>query len=102
MAHPTNLLSLVYARIYFPTLSNGLKDIAGYLGFQWSTPPTSGLEAIVWRYRWEASRDHAEKQALLHYNRQDCEALQIVANSVFNLSEAHGSDRSPRSEGLLT
>jgi hypothetical protein len=29
MAHPTNLLSLVYARIYFPTFSNGLKDIAG-------------------------------------------------------------------------
>ena len=103
MAHPTNLLSLVYARIYFPTLSNGLKDIAGYLGFQWPTPPTSGLEAIVWRHRWEASTDHAERQALLHHNRQDCEALQIVANSVFNLHcEAHGSDRSPRSEVVRT
>jgi predicted RecB family nuclease len=28
IAHPTNLLSLVYARIYFPTFSNSLKDIA--------------------------------------------------------------------------
>jgi predicted RecB family nuclease len=34
IAHPTNLLSLVYARIYFPTFSNSLKDIARYLGFQ--------------------------------------------------------------------
>ena len=62
--HPTNLLSFVYARIYFPTFSNGLKDIAGYLGFQWSGSPASGLEAIVWRHRWEASRDSREEQAL--------------------------------------
>ena len=29
-----NVLSLIYAQIYFPTYSNGLKDIAHYLGFQ--------------------------------------------------------------------
>ena len=27
-----NLLSVIYSRIYFPTSSNGLKDIARYLG----------------------------------------------------------------------
>src|SRR5215472_10747586 len=27
-----NLVSFVFAQIYFPTFSNGLKDIAGYLG----------------------------------------------------------------------
>jgi predicted RecB family nuclease len=26
-----NLLAIMYARVYFPTYSNGLKDIAGYL-----------------------------------------------------------------------
>lgn len=103
MAHPTNLVSLVYARIYFPTLSNALKDIAAYLGFQWSGAPASGLEAIVWRHRWEASRDHVERQALLQYNRQDCEALQIVANRLVDLHcEAHASDRWPRSEVVRT
>ena len=85
IAHATNLLSLIYARIYFPTFSNGLKDIAGYLGFQWSGAPASGLEAIVWRRRWEASRDYAERQALLDYNRQDCDALKIVANRLIDL-----------------
>ena len=29
----TNLLSVIYARIYFPTYSNGLKEIARFLGF---------------------------------------------------------------------
>ena len=62
-----------------------LKEIAGYLGFRWSGSPASGLEAIVWRHRWEASRDPTVKQALLDYNRQDCEALEIVANRLVDL-----------------
>ncbi len=103
ISHATNLLSLIYARIYFPTFSNGLKDIAGYLGFQWSGAPTSGLEAIVWRHRWQASRNYAERQALLDYNRQDCDALKIVANKLIDLHcGAPGSDRSPRCEVVRT
>ena len=42
--NPTNLLSYIYAQIYFPTYSNGLKEIAGFLGFRWSGSLTSGLE----------------------------------------------------------
>jgi predicted RecB family nuclease len=83
-----NLLSLVFAHIYFPTFSNGLKDIAGYLGFRWSGSPSSGLEAIVWRHRWEALRDPSLKQALYDYNRQDCEALALVASRVTDLHRA--------------
>ena len=83
-----NLLSFVFARIYFPTFSNGLKDIAGYLGFQWSGSPSFGLETIVWRHQWETSRDPAAKQALIEYNRQDCEALELVANRLIELHRA--------------
>lgn len=81
----TNLLSFIYAQIYFPTYSNGLKEISGYLGFQWSGSPSSGLETIVWRHQWEATRDPAAKQALIDYNRQDCEALDLVANRLIDL-----------------
>src|SRR5215831_3004075 len=83
--HAMNLLSFVFAHIYFPTLSNGLKEIAGYLGFRWSGSLASGLEAIVWRYRWERSQDLREKQALLNYNREDCEAVELVANKIIDL-----------------
>ena len=86
--HAVNLLSLVFAHIYFPTFSNALKEIAGYLGFRWSGPPASGLEAIVWRHRWEASRDPREKQALLDYNREDCKALELVAKRMVDLYRA--------------
>ena len=83
--HAVNLLSFVFAHIYFPTFSNGLKEIAGYFGFRWSGSPTSGLEAIVWRHRWEESKELREKQALLNYNREDCEAVALVANKIIHL-----------------
>jgi predicted RecB family nuclease len=83
--HPTNLLSLIYAQIYFPTYSDGLKEIVGHLGSRWSGSLTSGLETIVWRHRWEVSRDPAVKQTLLDYNRQDCEALELLANRLVDL-----------------
>ena len=99
----TNLLSFIYAQIYFPTYSNGLKEITGYLGFRWSGSLTSGLETIVWRHRWEASRDPAVKQTLLDYNRQDCEALELVANRLVDLHRAAPADgKSSQGEVVLT
>ena len=43
-----NLLSVIFGQIYFPTYSNGLKEIAGWLGFRWSDRDSSGLQSIVW------------------------------------------------------
>jgi predicted RecB family nuclease len=86
--HAVNLLSFLFAHIYFPTFSNGLKEIAGYLGFRWLGSPASGLEAIVWRHRWESSRDPSIKQALLDYNRKDCEALELVTSRMVDLHHA--------------
>ena len=83
--HAVNLVTFVFARIYFPTFSNSLKEIAGFLGFRWSGPLASGLEAIIWRHAWEASGDSTAKRTLLDYNQEDCRALEIVANSLINL-----------------
>jgi len=99
----TNLLSFIYAQIYFPTYSNGLKEITGYLGFRWSGSLTSGLETIVWRYRWEALREPTVKQTLFDYNRQDCEALELVANRLVHLHRAAPTDgKSSQGEVVLT
>ena len=98
-----NLVTFVFARIYFPTFSNSLKEIAGFLGFRWSASPASGLEAIIWRHGWEASRDPAAKQALLDYNQEDCEAPEIAANSVIDLYHtAPAEQKSPRNDVVLT
>src|SRR2546423_2174618 len=39
-----NLLSVIFGQIYFPTYSNGLKDIAGWLGFKWSDQVAAATE----------------------------------------------------------
>src|SRR6202040_3792225 len=51
-----NLLAVVYAQVYFPTYSNGLKDIARYLGFRWSHPTASGLAALSWARFFEKTK----------------------------------------------
>ncbi len=86
-----NLLSTIFAQVYYPTYSNGLKDIAGFLGFTWSDTEASGARAIVWRHAWEAARDPVIKKTLVTYNAEDCEALALVAQSIFRLAtrEAH-------------
>jgi hypothetical protein len=77
-----NLLTHLFAQIYFPGFSNGLKDTAGTLGFNWSEVGSPGLKAIAWRCQWEELRDSMLKERLTTYNAQDCEALSLVADTV--------------------
>jgi predicted RecB family nuclease len=86
-AESINLLSVIYSQIYFPTYSNGLKDIAQYLGFQWSDARASGLNALTRRAQWESSKNPELKQKLITYNAEDCEALEKVVNVVTQLCQ---------------
>jgi predicted RecB family nuclease len=81
-----NLLSVTFAQVYFPTFSNGLKEIAGNLGFRWSEPTATGIRTVVWRQEW-TEKVPASKQALLTYNAEDCAALEVVAHRLIDLHE---------------
>lgn len=81
-----NVLSPIYAQIYFPTYSNSLKDIAPYLGFQWSESDASGLTSLIWRAEWESSKNIDLKQKLIIYNLEDCAALTRVLGCVYELT----------------
>lgn len=80
-----NLLSVIYSRIYFPTYSNSLKDIAQYLGHRWPVEIRNGYEALLARHYWDASGEMSVKESLLSYNTSDCEALQLAAHCVSKL-----------------
>lgn len=82
IASATNILSVTFAHIYFPTYSNGLKEIAGWLGFKWSGLSPSGTQSIVWRREWDKSPVAHLKQQLLAYNSEDCAGLELIANTV--------------------
>ena len=83
---PVNLLNVIFAQVYFPTYTNGLKEVAGSMGFNWSDEKASGVQSVVWRNTWEQSRDPAVNQALVQYNAEDCEALEIVTNALIEIS----------------
>lgn len=90
IARPFNLLSMIFAHIYFPTYSNGLKDLARFVGFDWSEPTAAGAQAVVWRSEWEQSHDPAVKQKLIDYNAEDREGLRRVTDFVRTLSTPPG------------
>jgi predicted RecB family nuclease len=85
LAALTNVLTVIYPHFYFPTYSNGLKEVAGCLGCRWTEPNASGIESVVWRKNWETTGDASWKARLIRYNLEDCDALRRVCDF---LSEA--------------
>lgn len=92
-----NVLSAIRNCVYFPTLSNGLKDIGRYLGCVWTAENASGLQSLVWRDRWEQDRESVWKENLLTYNADDCIALKKVTECVQAIAEVAKN----RSSGAL-
>ena len=81
-----NVNKYIFGKIYFPTYSNGLKDISSYLKLDTETEITSGLNSIVYRYKWENSRNSELKYRLVEYNKSDCIALMLLLNKLTNIS----------------
>lgn len=96
-----NLISVMFARVYFPTFSNSLKEIARYCGYRWSDPSASGLQAIRWRNGWAASEAPALKLLLLKYNAEDCSALEIVTGKIIELSQAVPEPEGPSQRDVV-
>ena len=80
-----NVLGAIRTNVYFPAYSNGLKDIASFLGATWTGKVTSGIDCIAARMRWEESKDSVIKEEIVDYNRQDCLAVQRVADFLLSL-----------------
>ena len=100
LASLVNVLSLIYAHFYFPTYSNGLKEIGGYLGHVWTEPNASAAQSIAWRIWWRRTRDDSWKDKLIAYNLEDCAALRTVLELLARVSaEAPASLDLAKSDG---
>lgn len=69
-----NVNKFIFGRIYFPTYSNGLKQLGIALGLKWTDETASGLQSIVWRNYWEEGEEEY-KNKLIMYNQEDCVAV---------------------------
>ena len=77
-----NLLSFIFSRIYFPTYSNGLKEIGSFIGATWQSSQPSSIQSIAWRSAWEASRSDDLRRLLQVYNQNDCEAACVLFDAL--------------------
>ena len=82
-----NVNSFIFGKVYFPTRSNTLKDLGRFVGATWSFSDASGLQSVVWRFQWEASKDRALKGQLLAYNLQDCQVLRFLVTELRNIGQ---------------
>jgi len=73
-----NLLGFLRTHVYPPVYSNGLKEVAHFLGFKWKIAGADGLQSVQWRKSWENGKDATVKENLIQYNLDDCKALLIV------------------------
>lgn len=85
-----NLNACIYGKLYFPSRSNNLKHLGRLFGAYWSVPDASGLQSLVWRHRWEETRESRYQEMLLTYNREDCEALWLLAEELSKIITSTG------------
>lgn len=87
-----NVASSVFGKVYFPVRSNGLKTLGQFVGAIWTDPQASGLQSLIWRHRWELTRDERFRQSLLRYNREDCEAVRLLVDRLDQIRREAASD----------
>jgi len=75
-----NLLDYFYSDVFPPTYSNGLKEIAKYLGFEWSKRNANGIQVTYWRNDWLENQSEKTKRKIITYNIEDCLALLKIKN----------------------
>jgi hypothetical protein len=98
LANSCNVVSIIHAGIYFPTYSNGLKDVGAYLGCTWSEGDASGARSMAWRRAWESAGEDAIKRKLITYNAEDCAALRRVTECIAEIVEGMGKGTSQPDE----
>jgi predicted RecB family nuclease len=100
MNKSTNMLTVIYSNLYFPTYSNSLKEIGKYLGCTWSAPNASGIQSIVWRRKWEHSKGTKLKDTLIRYNYEDCVGLKIITDFIYSNFDDTGDSSNKKLEKI--
>ncbi len=110
-ARLVNISSFIFGNTYFPTYSNGLKDIAKWIGFSWSNKKASGVQSIAWKYKHQNSDLPDFSKLIIEYNSEDCRALKKLVdllidfssqdNKKFKFSFANEIEKFSTSEGSL-
>jgi predicted RecB family nuclease len=80
LSHMVDLHRIATRAFVFPTYTNGLKDIASFLGFKWRHDDINALDAIAYYLRYQTDPEgYQDKiQAVIDYNEDDCRATKLI------------------------
>mgnify|MGYP000671847825 CR=1 FL=1 len=81
-----NVLDYFYSDVFPPTYSNGLKEIANYLGFNWSRKIANGFQVTFWRKSWIVKQKTKTKRKIITYNIEDCFALVTIIDWLIKIN----------------
>ena len=95
LPHMIDLHRMATKAVVFSTYSNGLKDIADYLGFKWRHEDINALDAIAYylKYQNDPARYKDKLQAIVDYNEDDCLATRVVRDWLEERSFSNKGDR---------
>jgi hypothetical protein len=92
LGRSVNVLSVVHPHVYFPTYSNGLKEIGRFLGYARVQEDATGLQTIPWRKMWETNNDLGLKSRLIQYNQDDCVELKRLCEFIGRLNSSDSAN----------
>jgi uncharacterized protein len=61
-----------------PLYFYSLKDVAGFLGYNWSNPGAGGAESVVWFNEWLEKKDRKIMGRIIRYNEDDVRATLAI------------------------
>jgi len=78
--HMVDLHRVATSAFVFPTCSNGLKDVAAYIGYRWRHEDVNALDAIAWYLKYQNDpAGYGERiRAVIDYNEDDCTATMRI------------------------
>ncbi len=80
LSHMVDLHRMATKAFAFPTYTNGLKDIASFLGFKWRHGDINALDAIAYYLKYQTDPDGYREKilAVIDYNEDDCRATKTI------------------------
>lgn len=95
--HMADLHRLATSAFVFPTYSNGLKDVAAYVGYRWRHGDVNALDAIAWYLRYQNDPEGYRERinAVIDYNEDDCAATMRIRDWL----QERSRDADPQASG---
>ncbi len=94
---------IIYKHTDWPLSSYSIKEIAGYVGFEWRDETPSGALSIQWFNEFLDSGDENIMKRILDYNEDDCKAMMVVKDYIKdNFDDLYVDNQNPKAEKVTT